>query len=75
VLELKINARKVTSELESARLENNSLRETLEKQQGILNVVTEKNARIAYLEKREASTWHALLAKAQIQVPYQSDTM
>ena len=55
--------------LETAQSEIHRLKEVIRLKDGELAVVAEKDSRINYLEKREESTWQALLAKAQIQIP------
>ena len=48
------------------------LKQGVETLRGEMNCINEKNKMINYLEKREDSTWQALLAKSQIEMPSRS---
>ena len=71
VAELDLTIKQKDCALETAQSEIQQLKELIRLRDGELAVVAEKDSRINYLEKREESTWQALLAKAQIQIPSQ----
>lgn len=63
VAELSASLQAKDEQLAAAQDQIQTMRNTISVLEGKLNVVTEKNSRIEYLEKRENSTWQALLSK------------